>query len=120
VIISDEQYILLKRRLLKGEELEANIISESMTPLINKGDKVTFALKEDLKLFDIIIFKYRDSLYCHIYLGESSLNKDHYKTIGLNNDNIDIPISKEDILGVVTNFKINFFHKLRVIFKLRT
>lgn len=118
--VSEEKFLALKRNLLRDGSIEARIISNSMAPLIVPNDIITIQPLnlDELGDYSIIVFKSGKALFCHIFVGFSQIERKHLKTIGLNNDGIDYPISIEDCLGVVTNYKLSFFHKIKLFLKL--
>lgn len=117
--VSEEKFLYLQKELLTKGELEARIVSDSMSPLIRSGDNIVIErLDSEPNPNDIIVFMYHQNLYCHIFLGVSQIEKNCYKTMGLNNDGIDMPIKREDILGIVTNYKLGFMSKLKLFLKL--
>lgn len=118
MIVTDEKFLALKRELLQKGVLEARIVSNSMWPLIKTDDLIRIIpQKEDLKKNQIIVFKFGNHLFCHLFIDYSKLEKGRLLTIGLNNDDIDFPIKEEDLLGIVSNYKLRLIDKIRLFFK---
>lgn len=116
--VTEEKFLFLKKELLKCGTLEARIVSDSMKPLIKPNDLIKIEpMNAPLKQGQIVVFKFNESLFCHIFLGVSQMDKERILTVGLNNDEIDFPILKEDCLGVVTNYKLRFQDRIRLFFK---
>ncbi len=94
---------------LKGK-LSINIASESMEPWLRKGAEVLMVSRpfQDLKPFDIVIFKKSDNLVCHVLY---KCSEDQFITKGLRSPKFDEPNPKECLLGVVSRPQFNFFYK---------
>jgi signal peptidase I len=108
---------------LKSKDLEFNVRSDSMLPLLKAGDIIKVSeLPEALNQFDIIVFKGQEKkLLVHYIWRIVRSHQDQeitYLTRGINNNFSDYPIKKEDILGLVNNYTITNFRKLRIVLKL--
>ena len=111
------------QKAIKSTDLEFNVRSDSMKPLLKVGDviKVT-ELESDPNRFDIIVFKGQNkALFVHYVwriLINHKDNKPYYLTRGINNKERDFPVNREDILGVVNNYKITEIGKYCLVLKL--
>lgn len=101
------------------------IQSDSMVPIIKVGDVIYISPVElqHLKPFDIIVFKDTSALIngapkliCHIYLNIDDNNQ--ITTCSYNNFSLDENFSSNNILGKVTNYKVNIFQKLKIFINL--
>lgn len=68
-----------------------------------------------LKKFDILLFKQDENLICH-FLWHQNIVFDEGSIItkSLKNSKEDLPFKRKQIIGVVTNYKINLRLKLKV------
>lgn len=109
-----EEFEILKLKILKND-IEINIVSDSMYPFIKINQKLKVkALSEPLAIFDIIAFLGKEQkIYCHYVL---KVLDDHVITAGTKTlSNIDEPILKDNILGIVDSVKLGLFFKLKVL-----
>ncbi len=101
--------------------LKYRVISDSMTPLIPVGAEVCIRkLKEheELRRFDIILFKQGNRLVCHYYWHENKVfDKGLVNTRCIKNKKEDHPFPKNQIIGVVTNFQISSWLKIKIMFR---
>jgi hypothetical protein len=100
--------------------LKYKVVSDSMTPLIPIGAELHLKKYHpgmNLKKFDILVFKENDVLMCHYFWHQNVfLDKDLITTRALKDGKLDVPFSTKQILGVVINYKINWWMKLRILF----
>lgn len=94
------------------------VITGSMIPVIQIGEKIVVEIgKKDLKRFDIIVIFDQNKLICH-YLWQMNLK---VEPIILQTRNMagafDTPVYMEDYLGKVVSHRLNFWQKLKIIFK---
>lgn len=110
--MNEFDFQLLKKKLKKELSLEMNIVSDSMSPLINVGDKIKIETIDKIELFDIIVFKEFERITCHYIIQTSP----QILTASLKNmHTIDYPIEKDNILGIVINYKMNLYFKLKYL-----
>lgn len=98
------------------------VVSGSMEPVIPVGtelflEPVSFG---DLKKFDIIVFNDSGKYTCH-YIWHINKNIDQGMIITRNLDGyrFDDPFSFEKVVGRVTNIKLPFWIKLKLLFWIR-
>lgn len=90
-----------------SKKVELKVVSDSMMPLIPIGAMLEVEPSEDYELFDIVLFKVKDKMYCHyIWKINSKIDKDYLVTRSLKTAEEDFPIHQNQILGVVRNFRI--------------
>lgn len=109
---------VLRKKLLKGDSVSLTVVSDSMEPLIKTGENIEVGQVElaNLQLFDIILFFQGGRLNTH-FLSKIDHNNKQYITRPLKNpDQNDYPLSGEEILGIINNKRLNFWHKLRIVF----
>ncbi len=107
VKISLQEFFDLKSNFNGPNEVE--ILTGSMAPFINPGEKVlVFPLgNKKLEKFDPIIYWQSDKLICHFYYREVTTEKgSHIITKSLNSPKDDPPVQKEHILGIVVRPKL--------------
>ena len=74
------------------------ILSNSMSPIFQRGDIVIYEKKDNISLKDIIVFQYNEQIIVHRVV---SINDSFYITKGdANNTNDQMKIEKNDIKGV--------------------
>lgn len=115
-------FIKLKKRLQKLSQLDFNICSGSMAPLIMVGDQISVKpIEQDLSPFDIIVFWNGEQLIAHFVWHKNRIKvfkKESVITRSLQNPyENDLPINEENILGYVTNFEISTFTKISIFLK---
>ena len=121
VILSKDEFQIVKLKLKRDKKTSVKIVSGSMIPLIQIDEKVVVQEKESYDLFDVVIYHCVDGrLICHYIWGESSLNKGHYLLRSLQGGGLDHPVSHKQILGHVPDKKIDFKMKLLIFFKMFT
>ncbi len=109
----------LKLLLIKNKKAQVRIVSDSMHPLIRSGEILSISpLYKELSRFDLIIFDYYGNPFCHFFWSKifnGTENDERIFTRSLKNPSqTDIPILPKDILGLVTNKKINWYLKIKV------
>ncbi|MBM3248181.1 MAG: signal peptidase I [Candidatus Omnitrophica bacterium] len=93
--------LLLKDGLSKGLHPEFQIISSSMHPVLQPGDRIF--VKEysvnSLSCGDIVVYKIKDHIIAHrfLYIKDNS----HFITQGDNTKQIDAPINNDALLGKI-------------------
>lgn len=105
--------------------MDANLIffkvaSDSMYPLIKINDKLVFesVAVDQLKIFDIIIFKRHEKLVVHFIWRNQIRHNQTIITRCLKNIYLDEePILATEILGRVTNFKLSKFSQFIIFLK---
>lgn len=113
----DFDLLALRRILEKNGSHSLSVVSDSMEPLIKVGERITLALpqKEELKVFDVILFDQANRLNCH-FVTRINHQKDSYTTRSLKFPHSqDYPIKWEQIIAFIPAKKLNWFHKLKVI-----
>lgn len=112
--LTREQFQSIKQMpLFKGQ-----IVSGSMEPLIHIGDSIVVDVNaQDLKRYDIIVFYQDGKLICHFLWNINKIVQPKLlQTKNLAQFGTDFPITMDDYLGRVVNFKIRFIDKLRLFY----
>jgi signal peptidase I len=97
------------------------IISDSMEPVLNIGDKITVEVgRKELERFDLIVFYSQDKLICHYLwamnrLVEPILLQTRSTKYGLR----DYPIGLEDYLGKVVSHRLNAWEKMKIFLRIK-
>lgn len=99
--------------------IRCKIVSDSMLPLIPVGAEI-FLRKinkdEKFKVFDILVFKQNERLICHLFWHQNQFfDKDMIITRNLKAQEYDHPFERRMILGVVTNYRMSLFLKLKFL-----
>lgn len=116
-ILSREEFEKLKQLAF----FRGNIVSDSMVPVLNIGDKITVEVgSRKIERFDIIVFWSQGKLVCH-YLW--AINK-RVEPILLQTRNTqygekDYPIDFDDYLGKVVSHKLTTWDKIRIFIFLK-
>lgn len=101
--------------------LKYKIVSDSMSPLIPIGAEIEIRKLEDseeLKKFDIILFKQDARLVCHYFWHENDIfDKGLINTRCINSLDEDHPFARNQIIGIVTNFKISNWLKFKMMIR---
>ena len=121
--IGPEEFKNLKRDLALKGRLVFELQGKSMAPLMKEGDSVTvehLGSYKHLQLFDIIVFFDGKRLICHYFWKRSVFEDEKGRrpimTRPLNPlRGKDTPFNEECILGIVLNYKIGLWMKLRII-----
>lgn len=113
------------KEILLTQDLEFQVRSPSMEPLIKIDDVIKVKkIDRTLNRFDIIVFKSQipqdKKIYVHYVwrIIHQGTDKEIIITKGLNNPSKDVPITKEFVLGIVTNFSLSTAHKYSQVLKL--
>ncbi len=115
----------VKQRLQDKKKMTFHIASDSMFPLLKKGDLIEVVpLLENrniLKRFDIIIFLDRERLICHYVWNMNTTMSSMERPLVVtrsyfNSYEDDIPISYENIMGVVDNYQVPFKKRFSIVF----
>ena len=97
------------------------VVSDSMTPLIPVGSELIIEKIEhgqEFKKFDILLFKFDKKLMCHYFWHQNAYyDPGVVTTRNLKDGSLDSPFSRDNIVGIVTNFKINFFTKFKILLR---
>lgn len=99
--------------------LKYRIVSDSMTPLIPIGAEVLLEkINQDrpLKKFDIIVFEQKNFLTCHyVWHQNTTFDKGMIITRSLKYNEADTPFERDKIVGLVSNYQISFFIKMKIL-----
>lgn len=119
--LTNEAFFSLQKQALEIEgQAQFQVISGSMQPLIPVGATIKVIslsrLGRPLRRFDIVVFFQQNYLICHLvhHINQLQLGDKKYVTRPLRKTYDDLPISEADILGVVENYKVSNFEKLRM------
>ncbi len=74
------------------------VVSNSMSPEINKDDVVIVKISSKINKGDVITYKMQDAFVTHRVL---EINKNHYLTKGDANNTNDAPVNNENVVGKV-------------------
>ena len=128
--LSWDQFNSLKVLLISKKNIPITIIGKSMLPLIKEGNVVDVESINsilNLKRFDIIIFWQHDKLICHYFWRMNDVFQ--HKNADGNEKKIlvtkplnpirrsDQPITEEQILGIVKNYHLSQYLKIKVLWK---
>lgn len=97
------------------------VVSDSMSPLIKIGDELKIEIVSKnvkFKRFEILLFKSEFGFTCH-YFWKSN---DHFDkgliiTRNLKDGDHDIPFDRQLVVGIIKNFKISLFSKLKIFLR---
>lgn len=114
--LSWEDFLKLKN--VDDPILRFNVVTSSMEPLIEVGEKIIIDKSAELKQHDIIVFWQNEKLICHVLwhfnqrltLGGSPI----WVTRALKGVQWDLSIRPEQVLGKVVNYQLSFWWKLRL------
>ena len=97
--------------------VEFRVVSDSMTPLIKIQDTLTVdRVAGDLRTFDIIVFKRSSNLVVHYIWKDRLAFNNTLITRSLKNIYTDEePVYKNELVGLVTNFKMNSLLKFKIL-----
>jgi hypothetical protein len=99
--------------------IKYRVITDSMEPLIPVGSEIELRKFEDqdkIELFDILVFMNNGKLICHYFWHSNEVfDRGLIVTRCLKNKNLDEPFERKNILGIVINYKISFWMKLKII-----
>lgn len=108
---------VLRKKLLRGDTVSLQVVSNSMEPVIKTGEmiEVSRVSLSDLKVFDIILFFQGGRLNSH-FLAKTDENNNQFITRPLNGSGpSDYPLRGDEIIGIVSNKKLNLWHRLKVM-----
>lgn len=122
-MVSQQDFSRIKYTLKESSKLSLRIRGNSMLPLMSDNDIIDIMQVEDInqiKRFDIIVFHRRDKLICHYFwrFNKYFNSKESLVIITkpLNPMGLtDFPLSEKDFLGVVTNFRIPYKLKCKIV-----
>ena len=106
---------------MKSNFIFFKVVSDSMHPLIKINDKLIFESVpfEQLKIFDIVIFKRRENLTVHFIWRNQIKYNQTIITRSLKNIYCDEePVLLTEILGRVTNFKLSNLSRFIIFLKI--
>ncbi len=114
------EFLYLKKMLSQKGFVELKVKGTSMRPLISENDIIKIEeLKSELKIFDIIVFYQDQKLIVHYFWQKNKFfnnENENILTRPLNPiSGYDFPIRNVEILGIVTNFRVSTFLKLKII-----
>lgn len=117
--INKEEFFYIKKKLrdCRGPH-KIRVVSDSMEPIISKGESlsVSFIELERLKAFDVIVYWQAGVLNCHFFWSVS-LTKDGYfvtKSLKYRHD-FDLESEKKYLLGIVSQKRASLWTKLKMI-----
>jgi len=95
---------LIETELTIGDQIQFNVTSNSMQPVINIGDSIVMEVipGKDVKIGDIIVIKRVDDFLSHRVI---SITKDGWVTKGDNNILLDPPVQSKNLIGRVRMVK---------------
>lgn len=97
--------------------IKSQIVSDSMTPILNIGDNVLIEVGDlELNRFDIIVIYVDGKLVCHYLWKMNSFVKPILMQTRNMRKQMDFPIDLTDYLGKVVSHKFTFLQKLRLMF----
>ncbi len=100
--------------------LKLKVVSDSMIPLIPIGAILVIEkIEENYKFqkFDILLFQIDNKLLCHFFWHQNKhFDKNLIITRNLKDGDFDHPFPRGKVVGIVKNYKLSFFHKVRVFF----
>lgn len=108
---------VLRKKLLVGDLVDLTVVSNSMVPIIKVQDVIQVKKVEtkDLKPFDIILFYQGGRLNCH-FLTKTDWQNNTFITQSYKNfPSPDFPLKAENIIGIITNKKLNLWHRFKVL-----
>lgn len=120
--ISSKQIKRLKKQLDIYEGVKLRVVTGSMAPVINPNDEIVVSsinkMKRSLSRFDIVLFLWRDILVCHyvshINQMKSPDGNSFIITRGLNSPSEDLPVYKQNQIGIVVSHKIPWWLRLKL------
>ena len=114
--LSWEDFLKLKNSSVPLHKL--SVVTGSMDPLIPVGAMVVVDKAASYQVHDIIVFWQNKKLIVHILwnINKSVKVRDQevLVTRALRSRMLDLSISRENILGKVINYKLSFWHLLRL------
>lgn len=121
-VFDSQDFGALMMVLQAKKKVEMTVVTGSMIPLIQIGEKITVEPFEgEAKKFDIVVFHHKNILVCHYVWHVNRLTMGSpltYSTRGLANAHEDIvPCTSDKVLGKVTSHRLKFGHKLKTYFQ---
>lgn len=111
--LSREQFEQMKTLAL----FKSKVISDSMVPIIKIGDDVVIDVgNKDIKRFDIIVFYHDGKLICHYLWRMNKIVKPILLQTRNMSGKLDYPVTLDDYLGKVMNYKLSLWQKLKILF----
>lgn len=118
-MISKEEFFLILGHLKQRGELNVEILSGSMYPLIKSGQRVQIEpATGKLKTGEIIVYFVDGVFNCHVFLKYVGENGSSMVTIGLNSKFVDVPVSTNMVLGKVKSVKKPFWYWVLLYYRL--
>lgn len=116
-ILSREEFENLKRR----DFFRGNIVSDSMVPVINIGDKITVEVGcRTIERFDIIVFWSQGKLVCHyLWAMNKRVEPLLLQTRSTQYGEKDFPIEWGDYLGKVVSHRLSSWDKIKIFIFLK-
>jgi len=109
-------------RALLGKvgSLQCRVMTDSMAPLLAPGDRIVLEPVSSfgtLRRFDILVFRYRERLYCHFLWNRSRFGGEMTFTTRSLKEPLkdDVPVGVGEILGRVRGRAIPLLTRLRII-----
>ena len=98
------------------------VVTGSMVPLIEVGEKIVVDTTVEPALMDIVVFWQNEKLVCHILWHKNKIlsasNDEIWVTRSLKGLHSDLAITKSDVLGKVVSHKLSLYWKVRVAWTL--
>jgi hypothetical protein len=121
--MNQSEFLELKESVVQRGEIQVQILTDSMEPIIKAGEWVTCVpLDQDLAIFDILVFYSNQKLFCHFLFKRKSALHDRSQTMLVTGSykyqGLDAPVPREMILGRITSHRIGFLRKLFFTLKL--
>jgi hypothetical protein len=114
---STAQLELLKIALENAGKMSFEVVTPSMSPLISVGDKISVRPLNQARIrrFDILVFLQSGIMICHYlhHINQTDMSTKKYITKSLNGRD-DLPISIDEVLGIVESHSIPWWLKLRL------
>lgn len=114
--LSKKEFAALKQELIQDSEFLFPVVTDSMAPIITVGEIIVVKpLPQRLKPFDIIVFYQFEKLICHFVWHQNEKIGKTVITRNLNEGKFDLPVSEEEILGIVSNKNFTLWQKWKFI-----
>ena len=93
------------------------VVTDSMAPLISIGDELLYKKSNTYHTFDIILFARHSKLVTHfVWRNQLDFNKSIITRSLKDFYTDEEPVLESEILGVVENFKISIFTRIKIIY----
>jgi len=97
--------------------MKSQIVSDSMTPILNIGDKILIEVGNlELNRYDIIVIYVDGKLVCHYLWKMNSFVKPILMQTRNMRKQMDFPITIEDYLGKVVSHELTLWQKVKLMF----